>query len=134
SLTGQARLPELGATAIVNLHVVYDRPVTDLSIAAAVDSPVQWVFDRTESAGLAAGAQYLAVSLSAADAYLARTQAELRELFLPALAALFPAAGAATVERFFAIREQRATFRSVPGMGRLRPGPRTSVRGLYVAG
>jgi hydroxysqualene dehydroxylase len=128
------RLPGLGAAAIVNLHVVYDRPVTDLEISAAVDSPVQWVFDRTASAGLGGGAQYLAVSLSAADDYLALTQAELRELFLPALARLFPAARSATVERFFAIREQRATFRSTPGTAALRPGPRTAAHGLYLAG
>jgi hypothetical protein len=32
--------------------VIYDRPVTDLPFAAAVDSPVQWVFDRTRISGL----------------------------------------------------------------------------------
>ena len=37
----------LGASPIVNVHVIYDRPVIDLPFAAAVDSPVQWVFDRT---------------------------------------------------------------------------------------
>jgi len=43
----------LGASPIVNVHVIYDRPVTDLPFAAAVDSPVQWVFDRTRISGLA---------------------------------------------------------------------------------
>ena len=42
----------LGASPIVNVHVIYDRPVTDLPFAAAVDSPVQWVFDRTRISGL----------------------------------------------------------------------------------
>jgi squalene-associated FAD-dependent desaturase len=42
----------LGASPIVNVHVIYDRPVTDLPFAAAVDSPVQWVFDRTSISGL----------------------------------------------------------------------------------
>ena len=44
----------LGASPIVNVHVIYDRPVMDLPFAAAVDSPVQWVFDRTRISGLAA--------------------------------------------------------------------------------
>jgi len=43
----------LGASPIVNVHVIYDRPVTDLPFAAAIDSPVQWVFDRTRISGLA---------------------------------------------------------------------------------
>jgi hydroxysqualene dehydroxylase len=42
----------LGASPIVNVHVIYDRPVTDLPFAAAIDSPVQWVFDRTSISGL----------------------------------------------------------------------------------
>jgi uncharacterized protein with NAD-binding domain and iron-sulfur cluster len=42
----------LGASPIVNVHVIYDRPVMDLPFAAAVDSPVQWVFDRTRISGL----------------------------------------------------------------------------------
>ncbi len=65
---GPGSWSELGASPIVNVHVIYDRQVTRLPFAAAVDSPVQWVFDRTGPSGLAAG-QYLAVSLSAADDY-----------------------------------------------------------------
>jgi len=42
----------LGASPIVNVHVIYDRPVLDLPFAAAIDSPVQWIFDRTRISGL----------------------------------------------------------------------------------
>jgi squalene-associated FAD-dependent desaturase len=42
----------LGASPIVNVHVIYDRPVMDEPFVAAVDSPVQWVFDRTRISGL----------------------------------------------------------------------------------
>src|SRR5579859_186980 len=42
----------LGASPIVNVHVIYDRPVMDQPFVAAVDSPVQWVFDRTSISGL----------------------------------------------------------------------------------
>ncbi len=123
----------LGASPIVNLHVVYDRPVTDLPFAAGVGTPVQWVFDRTASAGLERG-QCLAVSLSGADAYLGRSVEELRGLFVPALAALFPAAARAEVRSFFVTREPRATFRGTPGSARHRPGPVTRVPGLVLAG
>ena len=53
-----ARAQELGASPIVNIHVVYDRSVTELAFGAAVDSPVQWFFDRTDTSGLTSGAIY----------------------------------------------------------------------------
>jgi squalene-associated FAD-dependent desaturase len=129
----------LGASPIVNVHVVYDRPVTDLPFAAAVDSPVQWVFDRTRISGLdcqAAGGkpQYLAISLSAADEYADVPAAQLRERFVPALAELFPAARDAAIMEFFVTRERRATFRQAPGTGRLRPRAGTRLPGLALAG
>jgi uncharacterized protein with NAD-binding domain and iron-sulfur cluster len=127
----------LGAAPIVNLHVRYDRKVMDVPFAAAVDSPVQWVFDRTRISGLHArgdDGQYLAVSLSAADPYVNMSVAELREMFVPALAALFPEARTATVTEFFVTRERRATFRQVPGTARLRPKSATALPGLALAG
>jgi len=127
----------LGAAPIVNLHVRYDRKVMDVPFAAAVDSPVQWVFDRTRISGMHArgdDGQYLAVSLSAADEYVNLTVAELREKFVPALAELFPAARPAEVTEFFVTRERRATFRQVPGTAKLRPKSATGLPGLVLAG
>jgi len=123
----------LGVSPIVNLHVAYDRPVLRHPFAAAVDSPVQWVFDRTASAGLAEG-QHLAISLSGADAYGDRTADDLRDGFLGALAELLPAARTAEVVSFFVTREPRATFRGVAGTARHRPPAATNVPGLYLAG
>jgi squalene-associated FAD-dependent desaturase len=128
-----AEWPRLGYSPILNVHVVYDRRVTDLPFAAAVDSPVQWVFDKTSQAGVPSG-QYLAVSISAADDVIDVPTAELRQLFLPALEQLFPAAAGAGVSDFFVTRERRATFRQAPGSGALRPGAATSVPGLALAG
>ena len=127
----------LGAAPIVNVHVIYDRKVMDVPFAAAVDSPVQWVFDRTRISGMHASGkpgQYLAISLSAADEYVDRSVASLREEFIPALADLFPAAREATVTEFFVTRERRATFRGVPGTARLRPPAATALPGLVLAG
>ncbi|HEY6496800.1 MAG TPA: hydroxysqualene dehydroxylase HpnE [Trebonia sp.] len=127
----------LGAAPIVNVHVVYDRKVMDVPFAAGVDSPVQWAFDRTRISGMHArgdAGQYLAISLSAADQYADMPVAELREMFIPALAELFPAAKDATVTEFFVTREKRATFRQVPGTAKLRPKAATSLPGLVLAG
>ena len=130
---GPDRWRELGASPIVNVHVIYDQPVTRQPFVAAVESPVQWVFDRTRPSGLTAG-QYLAISLSAADEIVDTPAAVLRERFVPALEQLFPAAREARITDFFVTRERRATFRQVPGCGEKRPGAGTGREGLVLAG
>jgi len=127
------RLQRLGRSPIVNVHVVYDRIVLDEPFAAAVQSPAQWLFDRSAGAGVSGG-QYLAISLSAADAELSVDADALRARFEPALAALLPKARGARIERFFVTREHTATFRAAPGARALRPGPRTALPGLALAG
>jgi len=128
----------LGSSPIVNVHVVLDRPVLGEPFVAGVDTPVQWVFDRTSHSGLGsgslAGGQYLAVSLSAADDYIDMPTGALREKFLPELAALLPEIRAAQVRDFFVTRERHATFRPAPGTAALRPAATTALPGLFLAG
>jgi squalene-associated FAD-dependent desaturase len=123
----------LGASPIVNLHLHYDRRVLDEPFAAAVDSPVQWIFDRTAIAGVEEG-QFLSISLSGAEDEIGVPQADLRARYVPALERLLPAARHAKLLDFFATREPSATFKGVPGTFSLRPPPRTNVAGLYLAG
>ena len=123
----------LGDSPIVNVHVLYDRPVTRLPFAAALDSPVQWIFDRTEAAGAGRG-QYLVSSISAADRWIALPADRIREEQLRALAQLLPAARTARVLDAFVTREPRATFRQRAGSARLRPGARTRWPSVVLAG
>jgi squalene-associated FAD-dependent desaturase len=129
-----AQIDTLGTSPIVNVHLVYDRRITDLAFAAAVDSPVQFVFDRTKSSGLRGAGQYLAISLSAADDLLARPSSELVATMHAAMAELFPAATRATVVDSVVTREPTATFRASTNTRRLRPPCRTALPGLFVAG
>ncbi len=131
------RLLGIDTAPILNLHVVYDRKVMRQPFFTALGSPVQWVFDRTDSSGLAAldgAAQYLAVSQSAAQDDIDRPVAELRERYLPELERLLPAARGAGVRDFFVTRERTATFAPTPGVGRLRPHAPTNAPGLFLAG
>ncbi|MGH3538997.1 MAG: hydroxysqualene dehydroxylase HpnE [Pseudonocardiaceae bacterium] len=123
----------LGSVPIVNVHVVLDRTVLDEPFIAGVDTPVQWVFDRTAQSGLTEG-QYVAVSLSAADDLVGMSTAALQAWLLPELAALLPAIQRARVRDFFVTRERHATFRPSPGTAALRPTAVTAARGLYLAG
>ncbi len=126
-------LRALGRSPIVNLHVLFDRPVLEEPLAAGIATPLQWMFDRSESAGLEPG-RYVVVSLSAADRWVGCSREELRGVFLPAFEALLPAARDARVESFHVTCEREATFAAIPGTGRLRPGPRTALPGLFLAG
>jgi squalene-associated FAD-dependent desaturase len=123
----------LGAVPIVNVHVVYDRPVLDGPFVAAVDSPVQWVFDRTGPSGCRRG-QYVAVSLSAARELVGLPAAQVQERILPALADVLPRARSARVLESFVTRERQATFDPAPGQAALRPATRTAAPGLVLAG
>jgi hydroxysqualene dehydroxylase len=123
----------LGAAPIINLHLVYDRPVMDGPFLAAVDSPLQWIFDRTRTSGLRSG-QYLAISVSAAEEYVDVPVAQLRETFLPHVEALLPRARGARLRELFVTRERTATFRPAPGTARLRPPARTADPTVYLAG
>jgi squalene-associated FAD-dependent desaturase len=126
-------LPRLGASPIVNLHVHYDRRVLDEPLAAALGSPVQWVFDRSAAAGAREG-QLVAVSLSHAVDEVGASVSALADVYLPALARLLPEARAAAVLDLAVTHSPRATFRIAPGTRALRPGARTAVAGLYLAG
>ncbi|MFJ6772964.1 hydroxysqualene dehydroxylase HpnE [Kitasatospora sp. NPDC091257] len=142
AIPGQDRLAGFGTAPILNVHVIYDRKVLRRPFFAALGSPVQWVFDRTAHSGLAAaplgrahpGAQYLALSQSAAQDEIDLPVAELRRRYLPELGRLLPAAAQAEVLDFFVTRERTATFDPAPGNGALRPSARTDVAGLLLAG
>ncbi|MFD3355017.1 hydroxysqualene dehydroxylase HpnE [Streptomyces fradiae] len=127
-------LLRIGTAPILNVHVLYDRPVLRRPFFAALGSPVQWVFDRTEASGMSGPGQYLAVSQSAAQAEIDAPVAELRARYLPELERLLPPARHARVTDFFVTRERTATFAPAPGVARLRPGARTRLPGLYLAG
>jgi hydroxysqualene dehydroxylase len=95
------------------------------------------VFDRTESSGLEPGsrsAQYLAVSMSAADDLLARHPEELVRWTCTELSRLLPEVARAILLDGLVTKERAATFRASPGTAGLRPGPRSLRPRLSLAG
>ncbi|MHA6804176.1 hydroxysqualene dehydroxylase HpnE [Salinifilum ghardaiensis] len=130
---GASRWSALSAAPIINVHVHYDRAVTGHELCSVVDSPLQWIFDRTAASAATTG-QYLAVSVSAAWEDAHRRTEEIRARYLSALSEVFPRAAAAGVRDFFVTREPNATFHQTPGTAAHRPAARTAVPGLVLAG
>ena len=119
---------------IVNLHLWYDRPVADFEFAAFVESPVQWVFNRSRIQGVEGPGQHLTVSLSGAWEFWPMSKQELQELFVPELQRVLPKAKEAALIRFVVVKEQRATFRPAPGTAANRLPAGTPLPNLFLAG
>ena len=134
SVDAQEQLVGLGISPIVNVHLVYDRRVTDLKLAAGIGTDVQFFFDRTEGAGLDDDRQCLSVSLSAAESYIGRPAADLVAHFTAEMAQLLPGAARANVTESMVTRERAATFLGRPGTHRLRAGAECRLSGVYLAG
>jgi hypothetical protein len=121
---GVAGLAAFEAMPIVDVHLWYDRPVLGCDFAALLDSPVQWVFEKSPG--------YVCCSLSAADDLVQRPERELVELGRTELAAVLPQAARARLLRGAATRDPDATF--IPAPGVRRPGPTTVLSNLVIAG
>ncbi|MGI5241916.1 hydroxysqualene dehydroxylase HpnE [Dactylosporangium sp. CA-139066] len=123
---------ELGTSPIVNVHLHYAAPVTALPFAAAVDSPVQWLFRLPAAAGDAG--QRLVLSLSGAGALIDVPASDLIDRYRDAVAELLPRARATELLDAFVTREPHATIRQSPGVQALRPPAATRFPGLVLAG
>ena len=118
---------------IVNVHLWFDRPVAGFDFAAFIRSEVQWVFNRSRAGGEdEAARQHLVISISAPGELFALDGEDLRERLLPQLRAALPAARGAELLHSRVVKEPEATF--VPSPGLERPGPRTPLANLFLAG
>ena len=125
----------LSYSPIVNVHVWYDRPVMDDEFAGFVDSPLQWVFNKTRMQGDdETTGQYVCISLSGAWQYADMSRQRIGEMFLEEMARVYPRACDAQVERLVVVKQPRATFRSVPGAASFRLPVTTPIANLFLAG
>jgi uncharacterized protein with NAD-binding domain and iron-sulfur cluster len=110
-------------------RVVVERPMVGLR-----ESEMEWVFDKGRLYGRTGAPQHLAFIVSAAYRSTTRPNAELVAAAEDALRRYFPAMKDAAVTRTLVMRETDATFASDPAAEALRPGNRTPVAGLFLAG
>ena len=85
-----ANAASIEASPIVGIHVWYDRQVMDEEFVAVVDSPLQWVFNKSRIQRADGPGQYVCVSLSGAWDYAPMSKEALRQLFTAELERVFP--------------------------------------------
>jgi uncharacterized protein with NAD-binding domain and iron-sulfur cluster len=129
-----ARASRLMPSPIVNVHLWYDRPVWDRSFAAFLNSPIQWVFNKSKLWGEEGSGQYLDISLSGADQFADMSSGDIQQVFSKEMFALLPATRGAELKRALVVKQRDATFAAVPGVRRLRPTQATPVPNLFLAG
>jgi squalene-associated FAD-dependent desaturase len=126
----------LSSSPIVNVHIWYDRQIMDEEFVAVLDSPLQWVFNKSRILGLSDSVpgQYLCISLSGAWDYIHQPKEDLQRLFVAAMAEAFPKAVQARAEKVLVVKEAHATFRCLPGAATHRPSDIMPLDNLYLAG
>jgi squalene-associated FAD-dependent desaturase len=125
--------PELESSPIVSVHLLFDRRLLRTPLAALLDSPAHWIFDRGALTGHEPGRdrQYLTVVSSGAPELEALRGRELVELVAGAVTERL---GHAELLWSRVSREPNATIAVRPGSDAQRPGPETSRPDVVRAG
>jgi len=117
------------------LHLWLDRPLTDLPHAALVGGEGHWLFRHRHIARFPGDrAHYHQILLSASGSALENGSEALLGRILLELGEYFPTMRKAELLEAKVVSERRATIRPTVGFDRMRPGPKTSLRGLLLAG
>jgi squalene-associated FAD-dependent desaturase len=122
----------LGASPIVCVDVWYDRPWMRHAFAGVLGSTLQWVFAPEWPSERAP--QRVSLVVSHAVRMIDRPEAEIVALLLEEAGRAFPSARDARPVATRTAKAVRATIRGAPGQRGLRPGPRTPLPNVVLAG
>ncbi len=123
---------ELDPAPIISIYLWLDRPLTDLAFAGLRGTSIQWLFNKSRILGQPG--HLVSLVLSGAREYVDHSKEDLLAVAREDLGRLFPGARAARLLRALVIKERLATFSPSVRSESRRPGTRTPIRGLYLAG
>lgn len=130
-------LRELRSSPITGVHLWLDRAVTEEPYVALLERTTQWIFNKTRlysGARAEGGGQYLQLVISASYGLVEKSRQEIVDLCWREVQEALPAARMAELVKATVVKEVAATFSPAPGCDRFRPGPRSPLANLYLAG
>ena len=117
----------LAGSPITAVHLWFDRPVVDLPHAVLVGRLSQWVFCPNRD-------HYCQIVISASRSLDGMDRRAVVDRVVEELRQAFPAARGASLVASRVVTEPTAVLSVRPGADALRPGPKTSIEGLFLAG
>jgi len=127
-----APLGKFEYASIAGIHYTFDRPVMKVPFGHLPGGFTHWLFGRGEPE--TSGWRKVSAVISHAPGRSEVPVEALEDRVLDDLHDRLPAVRVANVVASKAVRTARATAILGPGNASLRPGPITSIRGLYLAG
>ncbi len=123
------------SSPIVSINLWFDRSFTDALFVGLIGTRVQWLFNKAAFLNRKGQkANYVALILSAAHSYMDQPNEALVRMAEEDLQGCFPHLKQATLLRAQVVREREATVSLQPGTDRYRPGPKTGLSNLFLAG
>lgn len=116
-------LEAIDVSPIIGAHLVLEagEPAMPLPHVVLMDSPIQWVFRKSETRDGGTVRQHLHGVVSAAHDLVAEPAERIATLMHGELGKVFPAARGATLVHHRVVKEKRATFSLRPGLDAVRP-------------
>jgi squalene-associated FAD-dependent desaturase len=127
-------LARLGSSPIVSINLWFDRPVIDREFVGLLGTRCQWIFNKDLILPADKRSNQIAVIISAARDFVDSTKNALVDMALSDLHELLPESRGAEVVHSVIVKEREATLSHSVESDRLRPGPRTSIPNLILAG
>jgi squalene-associated FAD-dependent desaturase len=129
-----ALVPEAGVdvsafthSSITGVHFWFDQSVTDLPHGTLLDRNLQWFFSKD-------GGRYLQLVVSASKPWLKLSRQDVIDTALAELKEFLPLVRQAKLVGAQVVKEARATYSALPGLGKHRPSHRTKLANFVLAG
>ncbi len=127
-------LTSLSSSPIVSINLWFDRQIIDREFVGLIGTRSQWIFNKDLIVKPAGQANQIAVIISAARDFVDWTKDRMVEMALKELNELLPASRSAKLIHCRIVKEREATLSHTLESDYTRPGARTPLSNLILAG